>query len=661
MATLQAAFTQCRLPESVFKSLQDRKVRTLEQLATNFECIAKEIKLKPGHRARLLRYLKDVSMDPQAMAPSGDVRYLFDIHGGPNEPKIAEHVKAVLANKSMYLQHLDFLLDTGVATLFTPGCKTRVLVAVCLHDLKAAKKLLETRGFLQFVDVAKAIEMLDGPRKIRQLEKKLERLTLRLEQKDKKTALCKPKTSTLHKLSTQIKELKKGELWPSASLTRSRQKLFSHWMSTIPKEALQFFLLSYPTKPWKEALDLLHLKNGRMQLDYFQGAVFGKPIPGTSLVATAKALTRENLASELKKTPQLAKFYSYIRKNIKDTRPERKKFNERVHLVEGMGFGPAQAEGVATHFWGRNVSNEELMEWLLSNPGTTLHIDKKEVSSEAKGLIATHMPLLEAIWWYHELACKQAEEAVHKRLEAKEPLEGNYSGAYGKLMERLLSFREQKRSFSELLLPYAEKRLLDCKLTGSGRKIVIAGDASGSMEVAIKSATILGSLLSCVLDATLIFFHEEVVQPPCQPRSAQDVIKVVEGVPAKGATSMAAALWPYYEKKEKIDMMVLVSDEGENIKCNGYFFAELLEKYRAEVSPNFQVVLVSFLPVGDEGTILKRLRERKIQATQHRLDASMPDTSKFDGIMGLISLACKELADGKKPKQQAKSESKSKP
>jgi len=168
--------------------------------------------------------------------------------------------------------------------------------------------------------------------------------------------------------------------------------------------------------------------------------------------------------------------------------------------------------------------------------------------------------------------------------------------------------------------------------------VAVLGDASGSMEVAIKCAATLGSLLSAALKADLVFFNTAPIYPSVTPRSAMDCIKVVEEIRADGGTAMAAALWPYYEQKKKIDLFVLVSDEEENTEYKGYLFARLFKAYREQIHAESKVVLVSFLTPNEKGIIKQRLDEVEISARQFRLDKNRPDTSKFDALLGLVTL-----------------------
>lgn len=237
-------------------------------------------------------------------------------------------------------------------------------------------------------------------------------------------------------------------------------------------------------------------------------------------------------------------------------------------------------------------------------------------------------------------------EALASRAEAAAGAAAGARVSYGKLLERLIGFREKGVKFAELLLPQAEKQLAVIKRAhalGKGQQesaisVAVLGDSSGSMQVAIKCAASLGSLLSTALQAQLVLFHEEPYAPCVEPRTARTAIQVVEETAAQGGTCMAAPLWAYYERKERVDLLVLVSDEGENQRCNGFTFAELFVKYRAEVAPHAKVVLVSFLDGKEPGVVNTRLKAAGVDVTQLRLDAQRPDTSKFDSLLGLVTL-----------------------
>lgn len=208
--------------------------------------------------------------------------------------------------------------------------------------------------------------------------------------------------------------------------------------------------------------------------------------------------------------------------------------------------------------------------------------------------------------------------------------------------------------------------------------VAVLGDASGSMQIAIKCACSLGALLSVCLHADLVFFADTYFVPPVVPRTAAQVLQVAETVKASGATSPAAALYHYYSNRIKIDVFVLVSDEGENTPFEGYTFLPLFRRYRLEIHSDAKLLLVSFLGVTDTGLLKQQADDwnSKLATTssaaistsssssdqefsssssssstsvnssssewlnvrQFRFDKERPDTSKFDGIVGLVTL-----------------------
>ncbi len=173
-------------------------------------------------------------------------------------------------------------------------------------------------------------------------------------------------------------------------------------------------------------------------------------------------------------------------------------------------------------------------------------------------------------------------------------------------------------------------------------RCAVLGDASGSMEVAIRSSCIIASLLSVALSADLVFFNEAAFAPPVVPRNVAETIKVIDGISARGGTCMASAIAPFLEQRRRIDLLVLVSDEGENERHREQYFHEVFAEYKEKVNPKVRLFLVSFVSVGEEGVILHRLREHGVVDTecirQFRLHPEKPDTSKFQALLGMIAL-----------------------
>jgi len=185
-------------------------------------------------------------------------------------------------------------------------------------------------------------------------------------------------------------------------------------------------------------------------------------------------------------------------------------------------------------------------------------------------------------------------------------------------------------------MPIAEKRLKQISLQLES-PVVVIGDASYSMDVAIRTATVISSVLTALCGAELKFFTGESVNPPVVPRSVADVLDVATGVKADGLTAPAAALWPYYTAKKIVKFFIVVTDEIENEKYKNYFFPTLFQKYYTEVYPA-KIVFVSFLENPSiKGRMVTSLENMGIVPLQFKLDGKRPDLTKLDSLLGLLA------------------------
>ena len=59
-------------------------------------------------------------------------------------------------------------------------------------------------------------------------------------------------------------------------------------------------------------------------------------------------------------------------------------------------------------------------------------------------------------------------------------------------------------------------------------RVAVLGDKSGSMDVAIRSASVISSLLCVAFNADLKFFDQRCVTPKVVPRKVEDTIEIVD-------------------------------------------------------------------------------------------------------------------------------------
>ena len=100
--------------------------------------------------------------------------------------------------------------------------------------------------------------------------------------------------------------------------------------------------------------------------------------------------------------------------------------------------------------------------------------------------------------------------------------------------------------------------------------IVVMGDRSGSMDIAIRTSTIIASILTAITNARLVFFNTQNMEPDRMPSNIEEVLEMALSIEADAATSPAASLYPFYEKKEVVKTFIIVTDEEENEPFEGY-------------------------------------------------------------------------------------------
>lgn len=534
-------------------------------------------------------------------------------------------------------------LQTLLKTLRGEACGvgTRAKVIAGLWASKSTRGVLETLmtkhpDYTCAATLKRSLQLLDAPRKMRQLEHKLSRPC---------KAVCR------RRLHEELSTLQAEGAPDNFSATRSFCKAVTKRLSAMPADRLEFDLLFFKDGPWKDLMDLAHVAPSSWALPFFQSAVFGAEPPEGSLLADARGLTPENLVTMIDRHPRLAtEGYSFIRQKI------------------SMGA----------------------------------------LAPEAKLALVRACPLFDIIWHYEELRCPGTDDVVDERLsrmDEGEALTGHYIAkmSFAPMAERLLAFRRLGVSFWPRLMPVAEQLLDDLKsrrtalLSTAGvrtlqslaaeaalgesdvavvipepvalslpvepsLRVAVLGDASASMQTAINSACICGAMMTAVFEADLVFFNNKAFRSRTHPMpsTAEQVLQVTEEVRANSSTSPAAALGEFYEAQKKIDLFIVVSDEGENTayrlrkveqspqqpgpyanwapSSGGLRFAPLFKKYQEEVHAEAKCVFISFLREGDHGTMLREMEREGLNPKQYRCDVSRPDLAKFDGLLASILL-----------------------
>ena len=138
------------------------------------------------------------------------------------------------------------------------------------------------------------------------------------------------------------------------------------------------------------------------------------------------------------------------------------------------------------------------------------------------------------------------------------------------------------------------ERVADAQVKAKGRisrPTALLIDKSGSMSVAIELGKRLGALISAVSEKELYVYAFDTLAYPVEP-AGTDLAgweKALRGISAGGGTSCGVALEAMRRKKQYVEQVILVTDEGEN---TAPLFVESLKKYRAEVKADPNVCFV---------------------------------------------------------------------
>jgi hypothetical protein len=484
-----------------------------------------------------------------------------------------QHYEAQEVNRDKYIATI--MTCDAYSIEITQNAKARSLAAAfARHDHKLIDFLLNHDKQYGFVDVLKAVTILDSAREARAKEKKIKRLEL---------SGSKIKSHKLGQIKNDINNL--TLLRPKfGTASGAVARHIRRWAKKFTKEELEFFALFMPVEQWKKLANIVHFNPTKdFQADWFLPFCFGAAPPKDSIVDKCRDMNASNVNDLIE---QFDIPYSVLKKYVAN-------FNDK----------------------------------------SKLKIAKKQDKLDT------------IIWYYEDLSCPAIDDIIRSRLESGEKL----GLGYGKLLERLLMFKDtaggleaqSKLPLFDLIIPIAENDLKKFIATVES-PVAVIGDASGSMSVAIRTATIISSLLTAICSAKLSFFNHGNFYPKKNPLKVADVIDVAFETRADGSTAPAACLVPYYDNKEVIKTFVIVTDEEENADgttADGarWRFYNLFMKYRETVYPA-QLIFVSFLHhQHSAGQMYEEfVRNNVPNVSQFKFDRERPDLTKLDSILGKL-------------------------
>lgn len=440
----------------------------------------------------------------------------------------------------------------------TAGLTVKSHILTVLLQRKDSERIKKLHPYIDLPEMVRACEILDSKRLIKQMYAKLE----------------KNPTSKKYKYKISQAELLlngQGLKFHELSLSLSKIKIIKEWVKSISRDKIEFRAMSFDTSYWRKLADLTHLNP---KTDFAEGCewflpyCFGVAIPEGNIVHDYINLTYENF-HELYDKHKFS--YELIR--------------AKLQLMPGT---------INVTTTNKKLSAKGDKNNYFKNTHLIKGIKTKIVNNENLNTV---------VWWWEELVESYNIIDVLNRLKNEKD---TINLSYGKIVD-LISKTTNDEVLKELI-SLGEQKIQNYKLDVD-QPIAVFGDQSGSMEIAIKTSGIITSLLCFICNAHLHLFHSIDNHIKNPPRNICDAVKFGKEVRTEGSTNPAASLLHYYERKEEIKTIILITDEEENQSAKGFRFADLYKRYITEVYPA-RLVFVSFSDPNRDANMVAELRHK---------------------------------------------------
>jgi hypothetical protein len=466
--------------------------------------------------------------------------------------------------------------------------KSRVLFTLLhFNDGDVFESLYE---YLEISDVSKACEMLDAPRRFRQLQRKLEK-----DPASKKLATIQKQhvytMTDVLSLSTEY----------TFSFNMTRVEKIRRWTRKIPLSKLEYMAMMFDTSHWKKLADLCHFHpKYDFAGEWFMRFCFGTPIGEDNIVSAYQRLNLNSFHEIYEKYYSPDFTYEIIRTKID--------LKQRVR-------GSYSWSGYST---------------VTDTPEITTLKDRiRETVIQKEGLKTV-------LWYWDELVTSRNIHSIVCRLKEVEDVDLSY----GKVAD-IISKTDDAEVLSELVSLATKKSdefRLDADCKDRVCPVAVLCDASSSMEIAIKTSSIITSLLTCATDASLDVFGSENLHIENPPRTVEEGVKFGKEMKTMGCTNCASSIGHYYDRKQVVNTFIIVTDEGENRSHNSMRFDDVYLKYIEEVNPA-NMIFISFTDPNNDGLMVRNLRKRMDPdlfaslVSVYKFDVNNPDMNRMDLVL----------------------------
>lgn len=429
--------------------------------------------------------------------------------------------------------------------------------------------------------------------------------------KQLKTKMARHNNLRMHKKTTilnKIEDLESNLQELTYSLTSSKARLVKKWFRQIPASKLEDIAVMFSLDGWKQLIDWIHPSSRDFALPWFMNYCFGAPPPEDSMVAKFNRLTAQNF----KEVYQGDIPYKLIRLKLKC-------LNDLNRLA-----------------------------------------------------IAEHEPVHVILWYFKELYSPTVAELLANRLEIINNKKQDIELSYGTLVDLLSACSRTYLCCHDLygqLVRLATRKLAKYNNLYLGR-VLVMGDASASMEIAIKTSSIITSLLCAVARADMCLFRNKIEIVDSPPKKVEEALDVAQNMKAHSSTSPAHAMDYYLQRKQFYNTIIIVTDEEENTdrngkcswlfgKCSGSdWFAHLYKQY-IETVHQAKLIFVSFTNPTSDGKMVCQLKavlgdQFDELVSVYKYDIQNPDLNKLDYLLNKLEQMGHEIPRKQRRNQKRK-------
>jgi hypothetical protein len=277
------------------------------------------------------------------------------------------------------------------------------------------------------------------------------------------------------------------------------------------------------------------------------------------------------------------------------------------------------------------------------------------------GLLAgPGVTLTQLLWYYGEgLQGEQVLGNMASRIAAGERLDLSF----GKVLERMLTMKKhialgiaqgEAASMIKIVLEkldgIAAQQLNELKVD-LPQPVLVLGDASASMEICLETSAIVACMLAAIAQADVVTFSGDSQRLPT-PSGVHEALELASSLRTRGSTCPAISMQEAYTSGKCYRSVLVITDEEENqetlVVVEGETrhmrFAEVVERYRQDISPNVELTFVSFLSnMNRPGNMTSELESRGIKARTFRLHRQ-PDLRRLDVIFASMSTSSNSYA-----------------